>query len=357
MNKKVYLAALHKIWITHKKLFILFEKDNNYEEIYKDLDNKLLIKIWYTSKQSENIIIQKNKLNIEKFIKYILELNIKIIDFFDKNYIKNFHNIERKPFLYYLKWEITLPWISFIWSRIISSYWKNAIEKILPDVGKYFTIISGWAYGCDSYSHKIALSNNIKTISIIWTGIDINYPSVNEKMYEEIVKKWWWILSVFPIWEKPNPYNFPIRNEIVSCISEWIVIVEAKEKSWSLITANLWLEQWKDIFCVPNDIFKQNSSGCNNFISKWYAKLITNSNDILEEYNIWNTKNKKNNKEIIISDDIEREIYELLLLEWLSIDNILNKTNYQISIISFKLSMLEINNLIKKSDSWKYEII
>jgi DNA processing protein len=180
MNKKVYLAALHKIWFTHKKLFYTFDKSNNYKDIYNNLDINYLIKIWYTNKQSENIINKKNKLDIKKFNDYIEKLNIKIIDFFDSEYINNLNNIERKPFLYYLRWELTLPWISFIWSRVISNYWKTVIEKIVPSVWKYFTIISWWAYWCDSYSHKIALNNNVKTISIIWTWIDIDYPISNE---------------------------------------------------------------------------------------------------------------------------------------------------------------------------------
>jgi DNA processing protein len=163
-------------------------------------------------------------------------------------------------------------------------------------------------------------------------------------------------LSIFPIWEKPNPYNFPIRNEIVACLAEWIVIIEAKEKSGTLITANLWLEQWKEIFCVPWDIWKINSSWCNRLISDWCAKLIVDSQDILNEFNI-SSSNKKIKTKVIINDDIEKEIYDLLLLDSLSIDDIVDKTWCDISTISFKISILEINNLIKKSDSLKYEII
>jgi len=356
MNKKVYLAALHKIWITHKKLFLIFKDNNDFESFYKRLSHNKLSVFWFTTKQIDKILIEKSELDINKLDKYISDLNISIVNYFDEEYINNLTNIKNKPFIYYVRWKITLPWISFIWSRTITSYWKKVIENILPDVWKYFTIISWWAYGCDSYSHKIALDNNVTTISIIWTGIDVSYPFSNKSLYDEIILKWGWILSIFPIWEKPNPYNFPIRNEIVACLSEWIVIIEAKEKSWSLITANLWLEQWKDIFCIPWDIFKSNSQWCNKLISLGASKSVSSPLDILSEYNISNSK-KDENVIIKIEDDIESSIYNLLKIEWLSIDEICAKISYEVSVISFKISILEINNLIKKSDSWKYEII
>jgi DNA processing protein len=176
-------------------------------------------------------------------------------------------------------------------------------------------------------------------------------------MYDEIVRNNWAVISIFAIWIPWNAYNFPIRNEIVAWLSSAVVIIEAKQKSGSLITAKLALDLWKDLFAVPWEIFKSNSIWCNNLIKNWEAKLITSSIDILEEYNFstikrdWVTKEKPK-----FSDELEEKIYNSLLLEWFTADELVKKFNLDISTISFKLSMLEINWIIKKTLWWKFEV-
>lgn len=357
MDEKIYLAALHKIWINQKKLNFIFKDNQNYKWFFEKINYNSLIFLWFTQKQISYILEKKKGINLNE-IKQILEnRKVSIITRFDSKYPKNFLNLYSPPFLLYIRWKINnSKKLSFIWSRAITWYWKKIIENFLPTVWKYFEIVSWWALWCDTYSHKIALENNIKTISIIWTWIDIDYPASNYKMYNEIVFRWWAVISVFPIQETWKPYNFPIRNELVASLSKWIVIVEAKEKSGTLITAKIGLDLWKDIFVVPWDIFKLSSTWCNNLIKKWEAKAVFSTNDILEEYNI-NPLIKNKEKQISFVDNIEKQIYDLLLTEWLNIDQISEKLNQNITVISFKTSILEINNLIKKKQNWNYEII
>ncbi len=355
MNEKVYLVALHKIWIDHKKLFLIFEKKQNYKEFYDKINYSILKQFWYKDAKIESIIKYKNDINLIDLEKMIIDLNVKIITFFDEDfpfYLKNIFNV---PFLIYLRWNLTLPWIAFIGSRNITSYWQNIIELFIPEIWKYFSIISWWAYGCDSYSHEIALKNNFKTICVIWTWIDLNYPSSNKKLYDEIIRLWWAILSIFPFWEIWNPYNFPIRNEIVAWLSKWIFVVEAREKSGSLITVKLGLDLWKDIFTPPWDIFRQNSIWCNNLIVSSQAKMVLSPNDVLCEYNILNNLNSK--KDLKFSDELEKNIYNILLIESLNIDEIAFKINLDISSVLLKITILELWNIIRKNNSWKYEII
>lgn len=309
MNKKIYLVALHQIWLTHKNLFEIFSKNQNYKDFYDwinfDILNKYnikhdkILKI-LTRKKQIKIIDIENKLNYN---------NVWVYDYYDEKYPLELRHIFNPPFLFYLRWTITNNNIAFIWSRSISLYWKRIIEYFVPKVWKYFSIVSWWASWCDSYSHRLALDNNINTLSILWTWIDINYPSSNKKLYDEIVHKWWGILSIFPLWEPWNPYNFPIRNEIVAWLSKGVFIVEAKKKSWTMITAKLALDLWKDLFCVPGDIFKSSSMWCNNLISKWEAKFVASVDDILLEYNILSNFQIKNIK---IDDPCEKKIYDML---------------------------------------------
>lgn len=354
MSEKNYLAVLHKLGFTHKEFFTIFEKDNNFKEFYENLNYSVLKKYNIPDKKIEKILSLKEKVSLEKITETLKHLDIKIIIYSEKDYPENLKNIFNPPFLFYLRWNLLGKSLSFIGSRDITSYGKKVIENVVPKVGKYFSIISGWAAWCDSYSHKVALEHNIKTLSVFGTGVDIFYPKSSTKTFENILKNDWWLLSIFPLWEPWNAYNFPIRNEIVAWLSQWVVVVEAKEKSGSLITSKLALDLWKDLFSVPWDLFKANSVGTNSLIGKWEAKAILDANSILSEYNI---KNKKEEKKLIkFTDALEKSIYDILILEPLNIDEIAEKLDFSFDEILLKLSMMELSGIIKKWDLWKYEI-
>ena len=356
--EKIYLAWLHYIWFTHKKLHKIFENTQNYKEVFEKINHTYLKENWFLDKQIEIILERYKKVNLE-FLKSKLEKRkAKIITFFDSEYPENLKNVSNPPFLFYLRWKLDLsPKFAIIWSRKISSYWNKVIEDFCIQLSKYFTITSGWAAWCDTKAHKETLKNNWKTIAIIWTWIDLDYPIENEKLFEEIANNSWAIISIFPIWEVGNPYNFPVRNEIVAWLSEWILVVEAREKSGSLITAKLGLDLWKEIFAIPWDIFKWGSIWTNNLIKSWEAKLVLNANDILVEFNINNNiKKEEKNIKINFNDQIEENIYNTLIVENLNINEISKKLKLDISIISLKISMMEINWIIMKDISWKYKI-
>ena len=175
-------------------------------------------------------------------------------------------------------------------------------------------------------------------------------------IFKEILEKNGALVSIFPLWEPGNPYNFPIRNEIVAGWSAWVVVVEAKEKSWSLITAKLALDLGKELFTFPADIYKTSSSWTNSLIQKGEAKMVLKAEHILEEFNI-KSKNLEQKKKVGFTDAIEEEIYNLLLNEPLNMDQISQKLQIDISTTSLKISFMELSLLIRKADNWKYEII
>lgn len=356
MPELIYLAALHSLWITQKKLFQIFENNKNYKDFFDNLSFKNL-KPYCTEKEIEIILAKKEKFVLEKLIKAIEDRKVEVITIDDKRYPELLKQISNSPYLFYLRWQIdNSPKIVVIWSRSMTSYWKKVIEKLIPWLSKYFTIVSWWAMWCDSEWHIQTILNDGKTIVVVWTWIDIDYPSSNKKLFDDIVEKNWWIISIFPIWEIWNAYNFPIRNEIVSAISSWVIVIESSEKSWTLITANLALEQWKDVFAVPWDLFKSNSVWCNNLIKNGHAKMVTTVEDILEEYNIKSSYQITNSQKIEFWNNIEKVIYGILLLESLDTDELVMKSNINLTDISTNLSMLEIKWIIRKSINWKYKI-
>jgi len=359
MSESIYLAALHSIGITQKKLHIIFEKNQNYKNLFDNISSETLKNFGFLEKKIEAIIERKSKVKLDTLKKKIEQRGVQLITIHDEKYPDLLRQIPNPPYVFYLRWDIdSTPKISVVWSRKMTSYGDILIDKVVWDISKYFVIVSGWAAWCDTKSHEIALKKWNKTLSVIGTWIDIDYPVVNKKLYDKIVDSWGWVISIFPIWEVWNPYNFPVRNEIVAWLSVWLIVIEAWSKSGTLITANLALDMWKDIFAVPWDIFKSHSAGCNNLIQKWSAKLITCSEDVLEEYINIHWKNHIESDEIKIkfADSTEKDIYNILLLENMSIDELSRKMWLDIATLSFKLSIMEINQIIRKWIWGKYHL-
>jgi DNA processing protein len=354
MEQKLYLAILHFLWFSHKKLHLIFENNNNYKWFFEELSTKKLLEYWFKNKKVDEIFSKLKELDIKKFNKKLIDNNIEIITINEESYPSQLKQIANKPFLIYAKWNIDYDlglWI--IWSRNITEYWKKVIKNFTPWLTDNFTIISWWATWCDSHAHKETIINNWKTISVIWTWIDIDYPSINKKLYSDIIKSWWWIISIFPLEEPWNPFNFPIRNEIIAWLSSWILVIEAAEKSWSLITAKLALDLGKDLFAIPWEIYKETSKWCNKLISSGEAKLVNSISDITEEYWI---KLKTIKSNIKLNDDIEKEIYSKLTIKSQTSDELNKSLKINISTLNLKLSFMELWWIIQKISNWKYSI-
>lgn len=353
-----YIVYLHSIWLTSKNLLKMYESNIDFEDFWNDLNSEKLKNLWIKEEKISKILELKNKFNKEQIDK-ILE-NIDIITYKDPNYPQILKNLYNPPFVIYIKWEYKeIPTISIVWTRRPTNYSEKILKKVIPDfVWNWLWTVSWWAYWVDTLVHKITLENNWYTTAVIWTWIDWCYPPTNKNLYTEIVEKNSCILSIFPIWTQPNNYNFPIRNEIIACLGNSLLVTEAWEKSGTLITAKLALDLGKDVFAVPGDIFKEQSSGINLLISNSMAKPVFWSEDILEEMKIEiKNKQKQEKIEIIFEDEIEQKIFNLLKEESLNWTDICQKLWIEIWEILYRLSMLEIWWYIRLENSWLYNII
>ena len=170
--------------------------------------------------------------------------------------------------------------VAIVGCRECSSYGKEIAEKIAYNLAKKnIIVVSGLAKGIDTNAHIGTLKAKGKTIAVVANGLDMIYPKENYNLAKLIIKYGGAIVSEQPIGAKPIPENFPKRNRIISGLSTSTIIVEARERSGSLITANFALEQGRNLYAVPGSIFWENSIGTNKLIQSG-AEVITSYLDL-----------------------------------------------------------------------------
>ncbi len=261
--------------------------------------------------------------------------------------------------------------VAVVGSRTASTFGKFTTERLCRElVLRGITVISGLARGIDSAAHRGALSGKGRTIAVLGCGLDVVYPPENEKLFTEISLQGA-LISEFPFGTPPNAPNFPARNRIISGISLGVVVVEASEKSGSLITARIALEQGREVFAVPGSIDSSGSRGTNKLI-KQGAKLIENVEDILEEILPQVTsapkvvkpdqrqKQPDDQQKILTSSpdlvlkETEKTVWQVLSQKPVHIDQIITSTGLTAHEVLVILLNLELQGLIEQKPGKTY---
>ncbi|MGI1836010.1 DNA-processing protein DprA [Lactococcus garvieae] len=181
---------------------------------------------------------------------------------------------------------LNFPKLGFVGSREMSKEAPKITYKLIEELKQSFVIVSGLARGVDTSSHVAAIKQQTPTIAVIGNGLDISYPKENRKLQEYLATHEL-VLSEYLVGEPPLKFHFPERNRIIAGLSRGIVVVEAKQRSGSLITSRYALEGNREVFAVPGDILNRNASGCNQLIQQGAAKFITHGQDILDEFYLY----------------------------------------------------------------------
>ena len=280
------------IWISYikglgiHKLNNLLKKYSSLDKIYKLKKEELVEIKGISNNLAQNITNINIKANINNVINYMQKNFIDIITIEDNDYPKILKQIYDPPICLYIKGKrdiLNKRNIAMVGCRNSSEYGKKAAYYFSYNLSKSgFNIVSGLAKGVDSYSHIGTLAAKGSTIAVIGSGFDNIYPKENIELANKIILENGCILTEYPIGTKPEKNNFPARNRIISGISEATIIVEAKKKSGTIITADFALEQGRDVFVVPGNINSPNSLGTNNLIKEG-ACPITTYIDVLNE--------------------------------------------------------------------------
>ncbi|MDI6785794.1 MAG: DNA-processing protein DprA [bacterium] len=308
---------------------------------------------------ANNICKHKNEIDIEKELSKIQKDEVKIITLEDDNYPELLKNIFDPPIVLYVKGEIKKEdekALAIVGSRLATSYGKRVAYDIAKDLSyRGFNIVSGMARGIDTYAHKGALEAKGRTIAVLGCGLDIIYPPENKKLWEEISENGA-VITEYPYGSLPEKGNFPRRNRIISGFSKGVLVVEAWTKSGSLITANLALEQGREVFAIPGRIYSKFSQGTHNLI-KQGAKLVVNYQDILEEFGLEATQEgspKKILEEKLLP--IERKIYSLINEEPIHVEDLAVLSKENIVDISRALIQMELKGAIRQLTGQRYTL-
>ena len=248
--------------------------------------------------------------------------------------------------------------LAIVGARKATPYGMAAAEQLAASIAKAgITIVSGGAYGIDTAAHRGALKQGV-TVAVLGCGVDVVYPAANRKLFAAI-EEGGAIISEYPPGTKPLPAFFPVRNRIISGIAKGTLVVEAAEKSGSLITAGMALEEGREVYAVPGSVFSPLSRGCHRLLQQG-AKLVMDSTDIIEDYfTAAAVKDKKKDKNQEAQQPLlpqeQKKVYELLSYSSpLTVDEIVAKLNSDVNEIAFSLLQLELSGLASRTESHAY---
>ncbi len=215
----------------------------------------------------------------------IEKYGVQLLTIWDEDYPELLKQIYDPPIVLFYRGDIELlktKSIGMVGTRTPTAYGKEVSADFSQELAKRgYTLVSGAAKGVDTHVHRACLQVKGKTIAVLGNGVDRVYPAENRNLYDEIASKGL-LISEFLMGSKPDAPNFPRRNRIISGLSAGTVVIEAAERSGSLITAYFALDQNREVFAVPGNIKSRQSRGTHQLIRQG-AKLIENVDDILEE--------------------------------------------------------------------------
>ena len=295
----------------------------------------------------------KNKLN---------KLSIWTLFFDDKHYPPLLKNIYNPPPILFGKGKkefLLKDCIAIVGSRKASSYGVRVARQLAKELSEAgFVIVSGLALGIDTAAHKGALDAGGITIAVKGCGLDVNYPVRNMALLKQIEEEGTVISEFFP-GVPPEPGNFPSRNRIISGLSKAVIVVEAGQKSGSIITAKLALEQGKEVMAVPGSIYSQMSKGCHELI-KQGAILVESATDVLNALGFSQEKDFNttiNNQQKILLNEDMLKVVDNLEAEPQHIDEIAHKCHMPVSKVGAILLELELMDIAISQGAGRYSLI
>ena len=305
-------------------------------------------------KEAKLLIQSKRYFRYRSMKEQVKAHEMEVVSYFSRDYPEKCRQISDFPKRLYFKGKLPEEdlQIAIVGARNCSHYGREMARKFAYELARENVgIVSGMARGIDGWAHQGALEAGGNTYAVLGNSAEICYPKEHEKLYRSILKRGG-VLAEYPPETPAMPAFFPMRNRIISALSDGVLIVEARAKSGSLITADQALEQGKDIFVIPGRLGDSLSEGCNHLIQQG-ALLVTKPADILDFYEtnglLLRRKNRKKLSKIKVSlESHEKMVYANLSLEPKEINQIAKETSLSIAPLMKTLFSMQRKGLIEE---------
>jgi DNA processing protein len=347
----MYFAALHWACYGSQKLDNLLLRFGSPKEAWQAGKKHLnQIKGWNWD-DVDAFLTRRASICAERYWDILDQAGIRMVLRSDQHYPENLRYIYSPPQVLYVKGSRAVlgrESVAVVGTRKPSHYGKQVAEGLARELAdRGVTVVSGLARGIDSSAHKGALSTG-HTIAVLGCGLDVVYPRENGRLFAEVAEKGA-VISEYPLGTQPQTWNFPARNRIISGLSLGVVVVEAEEKSGTQITVDWALDQGREVFAVPGNIFFPTSKGPHKLI-KQGAKLVTCTDDILEELaldSLFPRLVQPTSKHNTLSPDEDR-VLNILESETVQIDKLAEKSRLSLGSLLAVLTLLELKGLVKQ---------
>ncbi len=337
----------------------LGEYFGSFENVFYNIEESLpKLRNILNQKQTADLLAAKSRFSFcRESLSGLAEKQIRFLTPLESGYPVKLREIYDYPMGIYVRGRLPderRPSVAVVGARGCSAYGEQlAFEFARALASEGVQIISGLALGIDGAAHAGALKAGGGTCGVLGCGVNICYPSANYRLYEAMIRQGG-VISEFPLDKNPQPMNFPMRNRIISGLSDAVLVVEAKEKSGSLITAELALEQGREVFAVPGRVTDHLSRGCNRLIGQG-AHMAISPNDILEFLGV------KCQKELIVHEkDVnglakkEKMVYSCLDFKPKHLEEIISETGIGVSECMGILLELELGGYAFRSANHYY---
>ena len=344
-----WLASL--LYINSSKRIQVRELAGSARAVY-ELREETLQNMYLFTETELQYLLESRKGDLNRAWERFLTKNMQLIPYGSRAYPDKLKQIAQPPYGIFCKGVMPdgRKSVGIVGARMCSDYGRSIATKLGKMLaGKDVQVISGMALGIDSASHAGALQGKGSTFAVLGCGCDICYPKNARNLYENIQSSGGGILSEYPPGTEPMPYRFPERNRIISALSDCLVVVEAKKKSGSLITADAALEQGKDVYAVPGRFGDALSEGCNALIGQG-AGIIYDLDIFLENLGYLPEKEAETTKIKNISlAKTEQLVYALCDLHPKHINYIIEETGLDLLTVLHDLGNLKRYGLVQET--------
>lgn len=315
------------------------------------MSDKELLHLFSGTSLIQEFLIHRRRINWQEEWEKLEDKKIKMVTIWEKEYPFLLKEIKNPPLFILYKGDLYGDkFIGIVGTRRPSLYGMKMAESFAKELVRYdFVIVSGLAYGIDTYAHRGALEGNGRTFAVLGSSLDFIYPSGNAKLAERIMENGA-IISEYPLGTRPSRYTFPQRNRIISGICQGVLVIEAGEKSGALITANFAVNEGREVFAIPGRLTDEKSVGTNKLI-KDGAKIVLDIIDILEEYGI--SYERRDKKEVHLSEE-ENKILQVLGYEPIFIEDLLDKLKIDLSKLMFLIASLQGKGFVEEYPGLRY---